>query len=135
MIFLNFHFLETINPIIPSNLKEAILNELRDKWKLLNDIETFLNAVIFKEKENKNRLNVISTSNFSLNEKTCLLFSLLANNMDNSKMGLENLKLTYKDDEDTIKKIDKVIIRMEKISEFAKQNMMKLKIKIISFIN
>lgn len=88
--------------------------------KLLTNIETFVNAVIFREKESKNRLG--HSGKYGLSDKTCVMFSLLANSMENSVRGLENLKVTYKDDETIVKQLNKILSRIESIAEFIKNN-------------
>ena len=86
--------------------------------KLFDNIERYFNSLYIKICMCKNKKTIINMSETFTNE-----FNLIIEKMNKSIQGIENLKLTYKDDTTTVDNLNNIIINVNNmINNFTKLN-------------
>lgn len=80
--------------------------------KLLNDIEIYYNALYVKNMETR---NIFNTRPPKFNQEDNTAFTTIITKLDKSIEGIENLKKTYKNDNETCSELTKVVNKIKSL--------------------
>lgn len=84
--------------------------------KLFNNIERYYNSLYIKTCMIKNQYKIMAIPESIIDD-----FKIIIDKIDKSKLGIINLSKTYKDDSETVKELEKIILNINTmITNFTK---------------